>query len=260
MKIISSFLYLLIFIFSVFADNYMNIDNIHSNLIAEYRKQIYPEFKDIIFKLVGTKTKNEISVKQIYVFRSGDKTPFQTLDVEEAISTNNNPEFSVEDVNFDGYMDIHLKAFITKEGDFFHHFWIFDPKKNLFEYNWQMSTFVNPKIDKTKKRIVLEKASGSYYKKEIFKFSGKELVKFIEIKGEPTYKSDYQYKSVQKKWKNKSLVSSTEKLYLTKGKEKILARQIKNIYYQNGETQIVTKQRSSNGDMAIVSREYKKKK
>ena len=61
--------------------------------------------------------------------------------------------FTVIDANFDHYKDISLVLWSGATGNAGHGFWLFNPEKNIFIYNEELSSLTSPVFDVKQKKI-----------------------------------------------------------------------------------------------------------
>lgn len=86
---------------------------------------------------------------------------------------------TVEDMNFDGHLDIKITSFIADNGDINFSCWLYNPNTKKFEQNEQLSYFYNP-IFKQKTKQVITGGKGEdlgIHKSETYQYQdGKYLL------------------------------------------------------------------------------------
>lgn len=83
--------------------------------------------------------------RQIQVIHPMDNSPSCTLPEEQI--------FIVEDVNFDGNNDIRLLQFLPAASNLPYYYWIYNPKKQLFQRQSSLEDITSPEFDLKKKLI-----------------------------------------------------------------------------------------------------------
>lgn len=119
---------------------------------------------------------NETFVQKLEVIM--DDSPYSSSDF-----------FGVIDMNFDGYKDIRLLNLSGATGNKVYNFWLFDPSKNIFVKNEDLSSLSNPTPNPQSKTIETYSVggmTGCIYRYETYKFD--ETGKLILIRFE---KQDY---------------------------------------------------------------------
>lgn len=114
------------------------------------------------------------TIKSIEVTEENKNGVIQTLSTtaEEPAYTLDSL-FNVEDANFDGYKDIKLSSWSGATGNRGYNYWLFDPIKNMFVFNKDLSELSNPNPDPKTKTISTHNnggAVGCIYDDEIYKF------------------------------------------------------------------------------------------
>ncbi len=97
--------------------------------------------------------------------------------------------FEAQDINFDGYKDIRLMSWWGATGNTGYRYWLFDPSKNVFVENSDLSSLSNPTPELQTKTITTHSVggmAGCIYNNATYKFDGDG--KLILIRSE---KQDY---------------------------------------------------------------------
>lgn len=83
--------------------------------------------------------------------------------------------FGAQDINFDGYKDIRLMSWWGATGNTGYTYWLFDPSKNIFVENTDLSSLSNPTPEFQTKTIATHSVggmAGCIYNNETYKFDG----------------------------------------------------------------------------------------
>lgn len=158
--------------------------------------KIKKDFPVFTFKMKADEKSNLFTFIEIY--KGDEKTPFQTIDVEDTnplrhqnkeyretgkqVQELDSPYydknfFVVEDENFDGYMDIRLLSEFRGELKAYDN-WLFDPIKENFAYNIYVSRLPNPVFHQDTKTIssyVNGGEGGCVYFSETARFDDKGI-------------------------------------------------------------------------------------
>lgn len=138
---------------------------------------VHPDIKSFHVHLVGDPKFNVITKMEI--FRDGKKEPFQTLPVEMDESPYRGDFFKTEDMNFDGYKDIQILNSWGATGNTSWSYWLFDPAKQEFVYNDELSQLDGPYPIENKKLIGTWSNGGAaacIYDYRIYRWEGNKLV------------------------------------------------------------------------------------
>ena len=118
--------------------------------------------------------RNEQSDKIIQVLKSFDL---------ESVSLLNPDDFKLEDVNFDGYLDLELLSSRGTAGEEYN-FWLFNKTSGKFVFNKKLSELQNPRFNhktKTIKAVGIIGRLGDDYVKDFYQFENGKLVMVREV-------------------------------------------------------------------------------
>ena len=111
------------------------------------------------FEINYDSTKNGIGewdnfIKSVGIILLLDHKKIQTITSPESYTFESySIPITVEDMNFDGYNDFRVLDFVMMYGQSFYHFWLYNPKKGLFEPNTSLTRTVSPRFDPETKKI-----------------------------------------------------------------------------------------------------------
>lgn len=146
---------------------------------ATITRSIHPSLNNFTFKLdcytddmgmchtqtitvIDAKTGQKIQTITTADFNSGDDVctlSYETLDL------------IVEDLNFDGYADIRINAFVTAGANRLEVCWLWTPKRKRFIYNHRLSELVNLDVDGENKMLEsFTRVNAATYHTEYYKY------------------------------------------------------------------------------------------
>lgn len=164
------------------------------------------------FHLVGNPEYNTID--RIEITKGNESALSQTLEAGMGEPPYRDAKFFVaEDMNFDGYKDIRLMSFWGATGNTGYTYWLFDPSRNFFVENKDLSSLSNPTPDVGTKTIATHSVggmAGCIYNNGTYKFdeNGK-LILIREEKQDWVVASKSFLKTISE-LKNGKMVVSTE--------------------------------------------------
>ncbi|RKZ78167.1 MAG: hypothetical protein DRR19_26890 [Candidatus Parabeggiatoa sp. nov. 1] len=129
-----------------------------------YKSAIHPTLPEFVFKLVGEPTEpSVVKVKTIEIHRANESMPFQTLQTSATPIFNDNAVvgFELEDMNFDGYRDMRLMAFLSAGPNVPYLYWLFEPQTGQFVSNSAFAEITSPEFDAEKKQIISHWRDGA---------------------------------------------------------------------------------------------------
>lgn len=126
----------------------------------------------------------EEGVSQIQITRTGEETPFQTINPEFRIMESfldSTTKFRFEDMNFDGFKDIRLLENTTISAQPTYLYWLYDPEKDRFVADSQMEGLYHPEFHHVHHLISTYSRVGfTYVGHEFFTWKKGKLVRVAE--------------------------------------------------------------------------------
>lgn len=133
--------------------------------VARYQAGIHSTLPDFTFVFTGEvldAAGNLARVERLEVWQSGAPAPLQVeagLDAETPLAY---PEaFVIEDLNFDGYADLRLIAFLPAGANVPYLYWLFDPQQGLFVRNTQLEAITSPEVDVANQQLLSSWRAGA---------------------------------------------------------------------------------------------------
>ncbi|MDM8557773.1 LysM peptidoglycan-binding domain-containing protein [Candidatus Parabeggiatoa sp. HSG14] len=126
-----------------------------------HKNSIHPTLPEFVFKLVGKPIEHGVKVEEIHIHRGSESKPFQTFKVSATpiiIGEKNDVAFYIEDVNFDGYLDMRLMESMSVVPTFL--YWLFEQQTEQFVSNSAFAKISSPKFDAEKKQILSDWQEG----------------------------------------------------------------------------------------------------
>lgn len=161
--------------------------------VVEIKQGINPSMNEFVFKLdcyeddmemcytktitiSDAKTGEKIQTLTVRDFNDGDDAQTIARDALELI---------VEDVNFDGFADIRINAFVTAGANRLFICWLWDTEKKQFIHNKVLSEIVNLDVDHEDKHLYsLTRVHGSLYVEQYFRYENGALTLFKTEEGD----------------------------------------------------------------------------
>lgn len=173
------------------ASNTKDATSTGGDLLWSQTLKIHPDLPDFTFELTGVLKGKTANLKTLKVYRTrpDDSHPPQViketksfqiiteLDTQMTIAEVGN-YFKIEDVNFDGYLDLRLMETATAENGYSRsRFWLFNPKMEIFVENTDFKELSSPTIDADKKQIISTwKESSTYEGTDYYQFINNKLL------------------------------------------------------------------------------------
>lgn len=202
--------------------------NVKDCIITPYNKeQSYPYYIDVRggaichfnihkslptynFYLRGDVESNTID--QIEITKGiGNETFVQKLEARMGESPIGN-FFEIQDINSDGYNDIRLTNTWGATGNTFYNYWLFDPSKNIFVENTDLSSLSNPTPQLQTKTITTYKTggmAGCIYTKGTYKFDSDGNLVPIRLEKQDLIEGNKNFTKVISELKGDVMITST---------------------------------------------------
>lgn len=164
------------------------------------------------FHLVGNPEYNMID--RIEITKGNESAFSQTLEAGDSEPPYRDAKFFVaEDINFDGYKDIKFMIFWGATGNTGYTYWLFDPSKNLFVENKNLSSLSNPTPDVGTKTIATHSVggmAGCIYNNGTYKFDENGKLILIREEKQDWIEASKSFLKIISELKNGKMMISTE--------------------------------------------------
>lgn len=162
----------LVFISIVFI--FYNCENENFNKAEDIQEKV-AVVNDFNFELVGAVTDKMRTVTSIDVKKIGNSERHQTLGGFEA-KVQKNEQVIVEDLNFDGYLDIRLLQYLPETANIPFFYWLYNPKIEKFERNFALEVIQSPVLDLKNEYILSQWTKTDNIKgTDFYTFIGNEI-------------------------------------------------------------------------------------
>jgi hypothetical protein len=168
--------------------------------------------EDYIFEISKTLPKMTFKVlvvdgeiKKITVYQEGKAQPLQSLtDLDPNLECESLGTFSysVEDINFDGYLDFKFSCWRGVTGNEGFRYLIYDKNQKRFRYTGQFIDFSNIKADQNKKEITTfrkEGSAGMIYVAETYKWLNRKLTLMERETQQPIEEDGNKFQRIKEK-------------------------------------------------------------
>ena len=133
------------------------VEDVRGGTAFQFR--IHPSSLIYAFHLIGDPASN--TIVRIEVSRQNDPAIIQTLEAGMGEQPYRGADyFQVEDINFDGYLDIKLLAWWGATGNKGYRYWLFDKETDHFVYDEAFSELCNPIPHPETKTITTSSVGG----------------------------------------------------------------------------------------------------
>jgi|GEM_PF-2016968 hypothetical protein len=127
------------------------------------------------FELIGAITDKMKTVTSINIKKIGNSERHQTLDGFEA-KVQENEQVIIEDLNFDGYLDIRLLQYLPETANIPFFYWLYNPKTEKFERNLALEVIQSPVLDSENEYILSQWTKTDNIKGiDFYKFIGNRI-------------------------------------------------------------------------------------
>ncbi|MCL2811588.1 MAG: hypothetical protein FWD25_06840 [Clostridia bacterium] len=129
-------------------------------------KQLREDMAPLVFILEYTQSEEDLYdnesaffyIHTIVVARENNGGELQRIHIDPPAETFADPEygfgFVLEDMNFDGYMDMRLMQYVSGGVNIPYHCWLWDPVDNRFVYSEALSAISSPLFDPERRQVL----------------------------------------------------------------------------------------------------------
>lgn len=122
--------------------------------LGEVTATIHPDLPAARFELKGHREGPVLVVRAVEFYWGDDNDPAQVISTGGARTRSIQGEgFVLEDVNFDGYKDLRVQAFVREGTDIPYLYWLYDPEAGRFEGNRKLEEIPSPSFHPEKDEI-----------------------------------------------------------------------------------------------------------
>lgn len=196
---------------------------------------IKPNPLEFDFKLLGIVDEtNLLKADKIEIRKKGTNEITQIVENFNA-EVQKNETVIVEDVNFDGYLDIRLMEYLPSGPNIPYLYWIFDPETKQFVQNEELKQITSPEVDvKNKQLLSHQRTDATRFGTKFYEYRNNELVLVKEeIRA---YTTPIQYKWTIKELDNDIMIITKDEFVSVDSSDAIIINPIKEI--SNKETEI----------------------
>jgi len=114
-------------------------------VLREVRASIHSELPSARFVLLGSREGSLAVVERVAVYWEGRPEPCQVVAVGDARTLSvDGSGFVLEDMNFDGYADFRIQAFVPAGPNTPYLYWLYDPETRRFQGNKDLEEITSP--------------------------------------------------------------------------------------------------------------------
>jgi len=143
-----------------------------------YEVTVNPEVEPFELHLVY-KAPSYHYVKEIQVYRSEELLQTVRVNMVDPVDEGGNAELGLVDANFDGYGDLQLLSYRGATGNEGWLFWLYDPGRERFKYNSDLSNVPSVWFDEESKSVFASAVAGHagrLYSAAVYEWEGMNLV------------------------------------------------------------------------------------
>ncbi len=123
-------------------------------------------------------------ISTIFIIREDNATAVQRIDLNPYSETCDDETlgFVLEDMNFDGYLDMRVMQYMSAGVNIPYYCWLWDPYTQQFVYNEQLSLLSSPMFDAASQEVMaFELVNDSTYIDTTYRYQGTGLELFSRI-------------------------------------------------------------------------------
>ncbi|MDQ0195255.1 XAC2610-related protein [Paenibacillus wynnii] len=142
------------------------------NEVYEIRQRIHADMPEFTYEIFGYRDEILNHASKIVIFRNDSNEILQQINFEETETPDDESfGFVIEDMNFDGYLDIRIQIDTPAAPNISYYCWIWDRSTSRFIENLDLESITSPEFDSKNKIITsFGRASAAEHFTETYKY------------------------------------------------------------------------------------------